>query len=220
MHLVGRAPAAGDRRWARRPCRAATVARPRAARRSLQRLERVEGKWRRPTLCRTGLGALVATDAIRGIHPRGMRRVTGLAARRHLPVRLALVEVHLPPVRVTPCVGAGLEGVLRLHVLVGIVAHAAGATVRVPLGIEVGEALPHGVTGETLLRSRYERALGRVKGREPGTTRVNLWHTMQCRPVCFAIAPSRIFTSWVRWQPCWEQVLSTGGSDGPTARDR
>ena len=138
-------------------------------------------KWRLPTLCRTGLGALVATDAVRH-PPRGMRRVTGLAARRHLRCALPSWKSTFP-VRMTACVSAGLEGVLRLHVLMGIVAHAAGAAVRIALGIEVGQAFPHGVTGEALLRSRHERTLGRVKRREPRHHARELvaHHAMQAR---------------------------------------
>ena len=134
--------------------------------RALQGLQRVEGQGRLAALGRACLRALVAADTVGGIHPRRVRRVTGLAPGRDLPVRGALMEVDLLDVRVAARVRAALECVLRLHVLVRVVAHAAGATMRVALGIEVREPLPHRMAGEALLRPRSQGALGGVEGRE------------------------------------------------------
>src|SRR4030095_5321844 len=57
---------------------------------------------------RGGGSSTVTAHTVGGIHPRGMRRVTCLASRRHLAVGGSLVEVDLLPVRVASGVGAAL----------------------------------------------------------------------------------------------------------------
>jgi len=81
-------------------------------------------------------------------------------------MRRADVERHRTPVGVTVSLGAGLQGVLRLHVRVGIVTHAAGAPMRILLRVETGQQRPHLMAAEALPLCRAQLPRGRIEGDE------------------------------------------------------
>ena len=125
-----------------------------------------------------------------------------------------------PPVRVTLGVGAGLHGVGRLDVGVGIVAHPAAPAVGILGGIELRQERAHLVAAEALPLARPQRVAGGVEGHElrlrgelvAGVAVELLLVGVAGSPASnrTAMRPRRIFTSSVRWQPCWAQVVSAG----------
>jgi len=121
--------------------------------RLLHRLQGVERNRRVGATARAGhtpANPLVTGLTVAGIDSGGMGVVTGDALELDFAMGRPGMEPHLPPCAVALRIGAGLEGVLRSRLRVGIVAHTAGAAVGIGPGSEPREPLLHLMTRQTL----------------------------------------------------------------------